>query len=480
MFLFTTKIYRAELPVEDVENRAHSFKEAAQIRVPVYLNTPQQFILMSTQGLLDEMIAERYALNEWGIDVRILGGEKIDPLKDYVVNYKHVGSRASGSTEYFKLSPFSKEITIEITDADVEARRVESLTLSVLLDHVFKNELIAVSAILKDKKVQGQTDIVFPYASTYNVVFNLFSENGKTLNWDIENAVKELSPVFEALKHFASFKISTQIQYYTKLQNPPRYDEDNKANIIPKEDLSTFINYGDWNLITHDINPSINFLVYFPESNYDGTPLLVEDSKTNSFLVLQWGGVYIYNSPMPILTGRAVNFSSKELAPIFEIFTSQLFELLGVPRTPKSPRMRIDSLHRMMTLKNLKKSLDNLTSLIKLSNSLNEISIPESTRAHVLDALNFYDESIQSLSKDNNFTNAIEYSSRSVESSDKAFFEKEMVQQAHFPSEHKLAVFLPLLGPVSSIIIIGLIKALKDMKNDKKELKEEEKTKKEI
>lgn len=479
MFLYTTQIHRAELPVEAVQIRAATFRTTAQMRVPVFLDIPNshEFFVEAAQEILDRTVSERYGLSEvWGIQLNRVAGRIIDPLVDYVVRIEYikdpVDDDAEKPIEAYKISPHSKDITMFITEGAVSAKKVDEFLSIILLNVVFKDELEAIAGLFNNSKDTMQPDIVFPYSSTYNVVFNLFVENGKMVNWEIEHAVKSLEPVFEALKHIASFKISTQTQYYTKLHKSPSYDNDRRANIIAANDLSTFINYGDWNLITHDIYPSINFLVYFPEGNYKKTPLLVEDSQTNSFLVPQWGGVYIYNSPMPILQGATAKLSKSDLAPICEIFTSQLFELLGVPKNPKSPRIRIDSLHRIMTLKNLKRSLDNLTSLIKLSDSLSEISIPESTNSHVVDALRYYDESVNSLKNESDFSNSVEFSARSVESSDKAFFEKEMVQQAYFPSEHKLAVFLPLLGPLSSIVILGLLRSLKQ---DKKEQLKEKK-----
>jgi len=40
--------------------------------------------------------------------------------------------------------------------------------------------------------------------------------------------------------------------------------------------------------------------------------------------------------------------------------------------------------------------------------------------------------------------------------SETAFFEKSMVGQVYFPDEHKVAVYLPLLGPVGVPLLLGL------------------------
>jgi phosphatidylinositol glycan class S len=47
------------------------------------------------------------------------------------------------------------------------------------------------------------------------------------------------------------------------------------------------------------------------------------------------------------------------------------------------------------------------------------------------------------------------------EEAERAFFEKSMVGQLYFPDEHKIAVYLPLLGPVGVPLVMGLINELR-------------------
>lgn len=455
MFLYTTLIHRAELPGADVETKHRQLSSALAFNVPVYVNIPtsEELLLQDVEKLANEKIQAKFNVgNTWKLT---FDTPERNADSGYVVQ---VENSNQGS---YAVSPTSKQVTLYSTEQKLTPK-LATLLVDSLVDGVFNDELTAVSAILHDRK-DPLSEVVMPYSGTYNVVFNLFVENGKPVEWDIEQAMKKIDPVFEALKHYSNFKISTQIQYYSKLRTEPVFDAAKNAYIIKKDDLSTFINFGDWNLNNNDKYPSINFLVYFSEKNYKNTPLLIEDSITNSFLVPQWGGVQIYNKNLPILDGSVVRITESELDNILKVFVSQLFELLGVPKNPKSPAIRIDSLHRIRTLRNLKSSLDNLLSLIKLTESLNEISVPEQTGTHVSESLDFYDRAVEALQV-RDFVSAVEFSSKSVESSNKAFFEKEMVQQAYFPSEHKLAVFLPLLGPLCTIVTLGLLKSLKDRK----------------
>ncbi len=44
-----------------------------------------------------------------------------------------------------------------------------------------------------------------------------------------------------------------------------------------------------------------------------------------------------------------------------------------------------------------------------------------------------------------------------------------MVGQLYFPDEHKIAVYLPLLGPVGVPLLIGLVNELKAWRKRRKE-----------
>ena len=44
---------------------------------------------------------------------------------------------------------------------------------------------------------------------------------------------------------------------------------------------------------------------------------------------------------------------------------------------------------------------------------------------------------------------------------ERGFFEKSMVGQVYFPDEHKVAVYLPLLGPIGVPLIVGLLKEVR-------------------
>lgn len=63
--------------------------------------------------------------------------------------------------------------------------------------------------------------------------------------------------------------------------------------------------------------------------------------------------------------------------------------------------------------------------------------------------------------REGRFHNALENARTAEAEAERGFFEKSMVGQVYFPDEHKVAVYLPLLGPVGVPLIMGAIKEMK-------------------
>lgn len=473
LFELTTKIYRAELPTHEVETNYKEFNERIHYQVPVFLKAPSAWkeYIPRIQSALDSKMVEKYPhlKDIWSLELYLNEGNAT--LKDnYILEVEYLPHPDSEYENYplesFFVSPYSKATKIRITDHAAISQKLEEFIAHVLIDGIFGEELDQLSRLVQDIY---SDEITMPYSSKYNVVFSLMVESGKKLLWNFKDTIDLFSPIFNQLSPFANFSVSTQTQYYSNLKFTPYFRPDyNKevwkdgAYIISEAELSTFVNYGDWNLFSHDIHPTINFIIYVPDS-YDGIPLIIENSQTNSFLIPRWGGVYIYNKQPNV-----EELTEQELLPVMEIFSSHLAQLLGLPKNPVSPMIKMDILFRTSTYRNLKQAMENLDALVKLTNSLKEISVPKKTKDYVTESLKYFELSLIELQK-GDFGHAVEYSSRSFESSNKAFFEKEMVQQAYFPSEHRLAVFLPLLGPVFSIMLLGLLKYIQENKKVSKE-----------
>ncbi|CAL1187203.1 unnamed protein product [Candida parapsilosis] len=372
LFTYTTSIYRADLPIEQINKYDLS---TMKFKIPVHVNAPidEKKLRSRFKSLYPDLESS------WVVDLV----NKDDAR--YIVNVHR-------NANDFKVETDDRIINISLRPQDEVDRSVQQ----VLFEHVFKDEL---DTLVSLKLRQPTTDISFAYSDNYNLVFSLLVEDGL-------------------------------------------YED----GIITEDDLTTFIDFGGWNLVNLDINPTINFVTFLPKQ-----PLSISHSGSNSFLVSQWGGFKIYNRGLPSMANSTITVD--ELIPIMNIFANQLLQLLGFPKGDQSLAIKLDSIQRLLVYKNVQSSIDNLKSLVKLSQSLKDITVPEETRQQVLYSLEKIDEAIG--------TKSVEAAAQAESASNKAFFEKEMVQQAYFPSEHKLAVFLPLLGPISSIVIFNTIKLIK-------------------
>ncbi|KAI5969749.1 GPI17 [Candida margitis] len=413
LFTYTTSIYRAELPVDQINSYDLSSME---FKIPVHVNT-----VIDGNGLRSKFKSLYPDLAQnWVVEL-------VDNVHaKYTVN----------------VHQNAKEFSVETNDKtiDVSLRPQDDVNASVqqaLFAHVFKDELDMFVAL---KHRRSTSDISFAYNGKYSLVFSLLVEDGKKINWQIKEALEEFEPVLAYLQNITSFTITTQIQYYSNLKG--LYPD----GVVTQDDLTTFVDFGGWNLVNLDINPTINFVTFLPIQ-----PLSIADSEANSFLISQWGGFKIYNRGLPSMTNATL--TADELIPIMNTFANQLLQLLGFPNGNQSLTIKLDSLERLLVYQNVQSSIDNLKSLVKLSQSLNEITVPEETRQQVLYSLEKVDEALK--------TKSVEAAAQAESASNKAFFEKEMVQQAYFPSEHKLAVFLPLLGPIASIVIFNTVKLIK-------------------
>lgn len=415
----------------------------------VYLNVGSEFadIVPASQLLLDLKLRES-GVNNWRIK-----------LHQGCVPDKYCVDLTLDEGNAYWVSEFSREITISYAESILVSNMLPDMVASLLLQ-IFDQEI----SMFKNFNNPAQKELV-AYSPQYHVTFSLFAQGGSPVSWDISEALETyFRPLQTELSRVANFTVDTQVQFYSTLSNAPYKvaGTDGKGDVfqLTQDDLSTFVNFADWSLSSIHSYPTLNFILFIPSPKY--TPLLIADSSTNSFLIPQWGGVAILNPPEDSAEPTK-HVTEKDLLPVLEIFSSQLFSLLGAPTIPKSPLIRIDILSRISALRALLTSASSLGSLHRVSQSLPDIAIPKSVLVSVNSSLFAISESLAAL-KAGLWADAIKQAGIAMTQSHKAFFEKEMVQQAFFPEEHKVAVYLPLLGPVCVVILMGLLRLKKELK----------------
>lgn len=325
--------------------------------------------------------------------------------------------------------------------------------------------------------IQKSANRAFKPSSNYHLTFSLFTAGASPSSWDVQRALdRYIQPILFAISATSQVSVTSQIQLYSSFSSSVQPQQTESGWRLRREDLTSFVNTAEWPLSPSvGSGPTINFIAYVPDPKH--IPLLLDDGSENSWLVPHWGGIGILNPPLNEVEGSElgaqklpVHLDFDSLIPAFNNFRLQFLQLLGVPESAQLPLPeRLKSFRRLSALSLYIRTSSNLGSLARLAQHLSSIPIPR----HVLHHVEF------SLSQLSSFRSCLTSGSggtwstclQSVKSafadSEKAFFDKSMVGQVYFPDEHKVAVYLPLLGPIGVPLVIGLIRELKSLKTRK-------------
>ncbi|KAI0837014.1 phosphatidylinositol-glycan biosynthesis class S protein [Hypoxylon sp. FL0890] len=344
-------------------------------------------------------------------------------------------------------SGFAAYLATQLRDAFSEERDVMSYLLATS-SMPFEQRALGAPQGLTDSLSKRMTRSL-KYSRTYHLTFSLFTSGPVPSSWDIETAIDEyMKPILDMLGPIHNFTIDTQVQLYAA----PGV----QSQVLSKEDLSSFINAAEWPL-SPSIGgaPTVNFVVFIGNQTI-GTAS--ETGTSQSWLIPQWGSVYLLPPPS---TDHVPSGLLKQ--PVLT-FTSHLLSLLGTPQSGSLP-MRLSTLTRIRSADLLLRASSSLGSLARLSLALPSISIPSSVADGVAKSMHHLQLACSNLGG----TDGLEHARIADVEAERAFFEKSMVGQLYFPEEHKIAVYLPLLGPVGVPLVIGLLNQIKAWKKARKE-----------
>ena len=374
-------------------------------------------------------------------------------------------------------------LTIKYTDDMLETKR----DVKPILGSVLKKEILEIfaeeramiarqeeartsrsqtplSVFVEDREVEieRRQQRSMKYASTYHLTFSLFTPEASPSKWEIEAALAQsIRPLLHALSPICNFTVDTQVQPYAQFSGSvqPVYREANGTWELRSSDLGGFINSAEWPLSPSiGTGPTINFLLYVPSASQ--MPLTIEGTNSTSWLILQWGGIVIHNPSNPAKLYASGLVTAEELHDPFLTFSQHLLDLLGLP-SPDSPfQLRLQSQTRILALRLLSSASSTLGSLARLTQTLTSISIPDTVATSVTRTVSHLEQACADV-KVGEFQSALDNARTADEEAEKAFFHKSMVGQVYFPDEHKIAVYLPLLGPVAVPLIMTAIKELK-------------------
>lgn len=222
--------------------------------------------------------------------------------------------------------------------------------------------------------------------------------------------------------------------------------------MLRQQDLGAFVNAAEWPLSPSiGPGPTIHFVVYVPDPRV--SPLRIQDTDASSWIVPQWGSVSIMNSDKETLSANA-------LQPALMTISRQLLGFMGLPSGSESFSLRLATLQRVRTVALMASAGSTMGSLARLTAALPSIAIPETVSRAVDDTLDHLKHSCLAL-RTGKPDMALHHAQLADDLAEKAFFEKSMVGQVYFPDEHKVAVYMPLLGPVGVPLITSALKEIR-------------------
>lgn len=327
--------------------------------------------------------------------------------------------------------------------------------------------------------IEKQINRAYKSSPEFHLTFSLFTASGAPSSWDIQSALEtHIQPLVRALSKTAEFEITTQIQLFSAYSPAihPVLDPSGNATLLQEHDLTAFVNAAEWPLAPSiGDGPTINFILYVPSR--DQFPLGIAGLDATSWLIPQGGGIQILNPALVAHAGKdgltlPHHLSGSVLDKPFETFAAQLLSLLGVSNTVELGstlplHLRLDAYTRLSALTLYLRAASGLGSLSRLAQHLSNIPIPRNVAQLV-------DDSIGNLTACNHaflgsqWQTALSHAKTAYIDSEKAFFDKSMVGQVYFPDEHKVAVYLPLLGPIGFPLLVGLLKEVKRLATRRK------------
>lgn len=475
MWWKTTAIYRAELPLDDMMQWSEGkvripaqlvllpakltrcqacrpvFPLQVSVRADAIPESDAENLIRVTQHALDDLNEfsghhlrlqlarpDRKPADEPALTVNLTPGETTSASLDQhspVLDITYPAGSVSAHN-----APLAAFITDELRGIFAEEQSIISylLSTSAMSSGIQQKGLSPELAEALSKR----TTRSLRYSPTYHLSFSLFTDGSLPNTWDIEAALDDyLKPMLEVLRPLHNFTIDTQLQLYAT----PGVQSD----VLNKENLASFINAAEWPL-SPSIGgaPTINFVIYV------GNQKISVDAgaeTSQSWMIPQWGTVYLLSLP-----DKDAHVSAATLKQPMLTFGGHLLSLLGTPTTGSLP-LRLSALLRIRSTDLLLRATSSLGSLARLTLALPSISIPRRVADGVSTTMHHLEQACSNLGgKD-----GLKHARIAEEEVERAFFEKSMVGQLYFPDEHKVAVYLPLLGPMAVPLILGLINELK-------------------
>lgn len=460
-----TTTYRAPLPVEYIRALHEGKLNDIHVVIPVFIKSDTyKFpdLHLAVQSQVNSLLDSRNQTVPWSLQVLAYDEDRVAQGGDEY----HVVNLSLDEFVGFSIAYDAKETTVFFDDESVITNDLPFFIAQTLVEHTFQLEWNELS----EGGPQTHDSMAISYRPNIHLSISLLTGDGYPVAWEIDSTLKEyLTPLRKFLSPLVNFTVDTGILYYNDLN---LHALNGRANVT-WSDLSHAVDLSELLSMNSFSEPAgLNLAIVFPSEQTCQEGLNFIDAGWSSFLVPQWGMLAINKYP---LEPRSL-LKQEYLTPIIYQFATDIFRLLGLKKDTQdlsSPCITIDSFKRLKTLQNIHKAQETLWSLVKLTESFQTISIPKEVLGNVTEALDMRLQIVDMLNDpfkggDRLWNRALTLSNKLVELSETAFFHGEMVQQNFFPQEHKLAVYLPLLGPTTVVTFFGFLRIIKEKPDSKK------------
>jgi phosphatidylinositol glycan class S len=325
-------------------------------------------------------------------------------------------------------------------------------------------------------------------AGLHHATFTLLSSDPQTarVSWNFAEAERlYLAPLLRKLARIAKIVVTSQVQHFAPLVTPAaaelerRPELDGGEYIVDTAAVQQFVDPNSWRLDSIESNAStIHFVVFVPPA---ATPLRLRNadgqfSRTNAFLLPQWGGVVVRNLPRDAAAraleshqpARLAFANASDLAEEMGVFAEQLKRLLsattdeervaGSTGSPLRPRYvpapsgiadwQVDWMLRERMSENIVATKSTLMSLARLVEQLPTMKVLDHIRLLMQDALLALNSAESQMSNSEHDTGYL-WSTHALVNAEAAFFDRDMLAMLYYPDEHNLAIILSFFLPMS-------------------------------
>ncbi|KAL6925854.1 hypothetical protein ACO0SA_000456 [Hanseniaspora valbyensis] len=499
-------------------------------------------LLNSTQKELDAMLGrykDEYGFNSLNLSIELKDvgntpAEWFYENNEYLVQLQHDSYMGNYIYLYEKL-----EVVVQYDDRSVYENVLPTLVANSILNHFFFEKIDVANEF--DRRLNLEKNIVdLKYTPKIKLVLNLIINDNLLADWDLKDfdqskVMQEvLLPFMEMFEGVYKFEIESNILYNEDLNLKDWAGAADEIDDLQSQlDISRL---SDRAFVDNIEDRVLNFVVVFPENeNLEGKndnnsteetteDVIISNKNNNKFLsynLPEWGSIFIYKGLLTNLEKEqegkdldSVYLKDSILEPLFITFLKEVFPILTSSKKEEGGEQVVFSITKFIkkailsniyrTNKNIKAVYDMIYKLpVVTDESLNglipeeyqpylqefmnkffpSLSIPQKIHSQLVEVISQREILLEKLNTTGNtndkFKQYLKESFSFYKLSEETFFDHEMVMGNYKSLKHVIAVYLPLLGPVCSITIGGVIQLLKKTKKDPLIEKKEEKIKKE-